>query len=178
MRTEDAMTAPAAPHAVASDATAVPRIGMRPHPALPWLLLSDGLPAQVLSETSLVKVPNTRPWLRGVVSQRGNLLPVFDLAEWAGHGRTTTEDNRSPIVVAIGVGADAFALLSHRAPGLVRITQGDAAAIESDHDHGPLSDYLGRALRVASGVTDTGHAYPFDARRWLGDIAQHISRAD
>lgn len=178
MRSEDAMTAASAPHAAAINATAVSRIGLRPHLALPWLVLPDGVPAQVLSEISLVKVPNTRPWLRGVVSQRGNLLPVFDLAEWAGHGHTTGESNRSPSVVAIGVGADAFALLSHRAPGLVRVEPGEATLAEGDHGHGPLSGYLGRALRVASGVTDAGHAYPFDARRWLGDIAQHISRAD
>ncbi len=82
------MTAPAGlePFApdIAATVRAAPKIAFRAHPALPWLVLPDGLPMQVVIDAVPVRVPNTQPWFLGVVSQRGVLLPVFDLAAWAG----------------------------------------------------------------------------------------------
>jgi chemotaxis signal transduction protein len=173
----DATTAAAPPFPLASSASDAPRIGLRPHPALPWLLLPNGVPAQVLTEAAQVKVPNTRKWFRGVVSQRGNLLPVFDIGEWAGHGPTVGDDRQGPVVVVIGIGTDAFALLSHLSPGLVRVGRLDASPAGGT-THGALTDYLGQAWAVAPGGADTRHAYDFDARRWLGDVAQHLTGAD
>lgn len=176
MAHDHAMAAAADAHALAARAPAdAPLIGLRPHPALPWLLLPDGVPAQVLADAALVKVPNTQDWFRGVVSQRGNLLPVFDLGEWAGHSRAVGEGRAAPTVVAIGIGAEAFALLSHRQPGLLRV--GQAAAADHAPVHGRLADYLGPARPIAAGASAGEHAHAFDARRWLGDIAHHITRA-
>jgi len=171
MARDDAMAAATDAHAPAD----LPLIGVRPHPALPWLLLPDGVPAQVLADAVPVKVPNAQAWFRGVVSQRGNLLPVFDLGEWAGHGRTLGEGRTGPTVVAVGIGAEAFALLSHRQPGLLFV--GREAVGNSAHREGPLADYLGHARPIAAGAAEGEHAHAFDARRWLGDIAHHITRA-
>jgi len=160
--------------ALVQRAAAVPRIGLRPHPALPWLVLPDGVPAQVLDDTALVKVPNVRPWFRGVVSQRGNLLPVFDLAEWGGRGKTINDGRRPPIMVMVGTGAEVFALMSTDLPSLVRAEHIESPS-DDTQDLGPLADYLGIPWRIAPGTTDTGYAYPFDLRRWLHDIAPRIT---
>lgn len=177
MHDTDATAGSAEQQAVADSATATPRIGLRPHPTLPWLLLPDGISAQVLGEAALVKLPNTREWFRGVVSQRGNLLPVFDLGDWAGVGRSTGEGRKAPVIIAIGIGADAFALLSQREPAVLRIQQEvdrpDADSIAPE----PMKDYLGQATRIAPGSADGAYAHEFDVRRWLGDIAHHITRA-
>jgi chemotaxis signal transduction protein len=173
----DATTAAAPPLPLASSASDAPRIGLRPHPALPWLLLPPGVPAQVLADAMLVRVPNTRKWFRGVVSQRGNLLPVFDLGEWVGQGLTVGDDRQEPLVVMISIGTDTFALLSHATPSLVRVAPLDVAATEPS-SYGPISGYLGQTWEVASGGADSRHAYDFDARLWLSDVARQLTGAD
>mgnify|MGYP000856151074 CR=1 FL=1 len=139
----------------ASASSAAPRIGFRPHPRLPWLLAPPGVPLQVLIEAAPVRVPNTPAWFRGVVSQRGNLLPVFDLARWAGLDDTGMD---RPQVVSVGLGAQACAILCAIAPSLITIVE------EAEHTEaeGPLSPFLGRAY-----ATSRGMASEFDVARWL-----------
>jgi chemotaxis signal transduction protein len=140
-----------------------PRIALRPHLALPWLVLPEGLPLQMLMDALPVRVPNTRPWFHGVLSQRGNLLPVFDLGHWAGLAPT---DRRQAHFVAIGQGANACALLCASAPGLVTTT-GDSP---EQSDAGTLAPYLGTAT-----ASSYGPVYEFDAYRWLADASQHVA---
>lgn len=139
------------------------RIAFRPHRDLPWLLAPEGVPLQVLIDASPVRVPNTRAWFRGMVSQRGNLLPVFDLAGWAG---LPAETGARPQTVAIGVGALACAVLCDTAPTL--IAPGDEIA--ATDEGGALSGFLGRGYASAQ-----GSAREFDFRRWLTAAAQQIS---
>lgn len=142
---------------------AAPRIAFRPHHQLPWLLLSDGVPLQILIEATPVRVPNTRPWFHGVVSQRGNLLPVFDLAAWAG---LTDETDARRQVVAIGQGAQACAVLCATAPALLTVVEETSASFEA----GALSPFLGRGYTSALGM-----AHEFDIQRWLTTAARQIS---
>jgi chemotaxis signal transduction protein len=142
---------------------AAPRIAFRPHRALPWLLLPEGMPLQVLIETAPVRVPNTRPWFKGVVSQRGNLLPVFDLSAWAG---LADEDDGRLQVVAIGLGTQACAMLCATAPTLLRVDAEDETSTEDS----ALSPFLGRGYTSA-----LGRACEFDIQRWLATAAQQIS---
>jgi chemotaxis signal transduction protein len=140
-----------------------PRIALRPHLELPWLVLPEGLSLQMLMDVVPVRVPNTRSWFHGVLSQRGNLMPVFDLGHWAG---LAPIDRRQAHVVAIGQGAQACALLCATAPNLVT-TNGDSW---EQSDAGTLAPYLGKA--TASGY---GPVYEFDVYRWLTDASQHVS---
>ncbi len=140
-----------------------PRIAFRPHGVLPWLLLPKGMPLQVLIETSAVRVPNTQRWFQGVVSQRGNLLPVFDLAAWAG---LPDEADAERKIIAIGLGAQACAMLCPVTPTLLRIAAEDAAPSED----GAFSPFLGRSYASA-----LGRAREFDIQRWLATAAQRIS---
>lgn len=142
---------------------AAPRIAFRPHRLLPWLLLPEGVPLQVLIEAAPVRVPNTRPWFQGVVSQRGNLLPVFDLAGWAG---LPDEADARRQVVAIGLGTQACAMLCATTPTLMAIGTEDATPTED----GTLSPFLGRSYTSA-----LGRAREFDIQRWLATSARQIS---
>lgn len=146
-----------------SASPAAPRIGFRPHPSLPWLLAPPGVPLQVLIEAAPVRVPNTPAWFRGVVSQRGNLLPVFDLARWAGLDDTGMD---RPQVVSVGVGAQACAILCAIAPSLIAIVE-EAAPPETE---GSLSPFLGRSY-----TTSRGMASEFDVARWLTAAASNIT---
>jgi chemotaxis signal transduction protein len=142
---------------------ATPRIAFRPHRQLPWLLLPEGMPLQVLIEAAPVRVPNTRSWFHGVVSQRGNLLPVFDLAGWA---ELPEQDDVSPQIVAIGLGAQACAMRCATAPTLLSVDAEDSTSTED----GALSPFLGRSYTSA-----LGRAREFDIQRWLATAAQQIS---
>lgn len=142
---------------------AAPRIAFRPHRQLPWLLLPDGMPLQILIETAPVRVPNTRAWFRGVVSQRGNLLPVFDLAAWAGMPEQTDAQQN---VIVIGLGAQACAMLCFEAPTLLSIDSEDPTSTEDR----ALSPFLGR--KYASAL---GGACEFNIQNWLATAAREIS---
>ncbi len=156
----DATSARLDPPAQRPDA---PRIAFRPHRALPWLLLPEGMPLQVLIDAAPVRVPNTRPWFQGVVSQRGNLLPVFDLAGWA----TLPNDSEAqPQIVAIGLGAQACAMLCAAAPTLLSVGAEDPTSSEN----AALSPFLGRGY-----ISALGRAREFDIQRWLATAAQQIS---
>lgn len=150
----------------ATAAAAAPRIVYRPHPSLPWLLAPEGVALQVLMDSTPVRVPNTRPWFRGVVSQRGVLLPVFDPAVWAGLER----DAGSRVqIVAVALGAHACALVCDEPPTLTAIGA-ERRADEPQEALSPLSPWLGRTFASA-----LGSVREFDIRRWLADAAQHIA---
>ncbi len=142
-----------------------PRIGFRPHPALPWLLLAEGVPLQILIDPAPVRVPNTRPWFRGVVSQRGNILPVFDLGLWAG---LPPEDQAPALLVAIGSGAHACAVRCSTTPGLLQVAADPA--LPPAAGFGPLDGYL-----HGGGNSAMGHAYEFDLARWLATETSGIA---
>ncbi len=154
---------------MASPAAAVPsapRIALRPHNALPWLLMPQGVALEVLIDASAVRVPNTNAWFNGVVNQRGNLLPTFDLALWAG---LQPANDRPRQIVVVGLESRFFGVLSEATPALLRIegTRGHHAEYT-----GPLSPYLS----LAQADSDI-EAYEFDASAWLSRVSQDISRA-
>lgn len=156
----------------------VPRIAFRPHRALPWLVLPQGLAMQVLIEAHAVQVPNTRPWFRGVVSQRGNLIPVFDLAEWAGLPPERAE--REQIAsVNLGTHASACALVCCETPTLTRASTAadraaNAAANAVANQDTPtipeaLAPYVSRIYESA-----LGRAREFDILRWIANAAAQV----
>lgn len=145
-----------------AEATA-PRIAFRPHHALPWLLLPEGKPLQVLVDSTTVRVPNTRRWFLGVASQRGNLLPVFDMASWAG---LPDEVDTHPQIISIGLGTQACAILCTTTPTLLKVSSEERTSVGD----GVLSPFLGRSYTSAQ-----GGARDFDIQRWLATVAQQIS---
>jgi hypothetical protein len=149
--------------AAAGPAPTPARIALQPHPLLPWLMLPEGVPSQVLMEARPVAVPNTRAWFRGMVSQRGNVLPVFDIGQWAGLEQLDPSQAR---IVAVGIDAHACALVCHGLPTLVTVH----GATPCSDDWGLLAPYLGDMHTSAAGA-----AYHFDLMRWLADAAQRVT---
>ncbi len=118
---------------------------------------------QILTEAAPVRVPNTHQWFRGVASQRGNLLPVFDLAAWA--DLPAEEDARTQ-VVAIGQGAQSCAMLCAGSPTLLNI----GPPVDCSTEDGALSPFLDGHYDSA-----LGRAREFDIQRWLATAAQKIA---
>jgi chemotaxis signal transduction protein len=44
------------------------------------LLLPEGTVGEVFDTLPMCRLPNTRDWLHGIASQRGNVVPIYDLA--------------------------------------------------------------------------------------------------
>lgn len=161
---------PATVAAAAAPATAVPsapRIALRPHDALPWLLLPQGVALEILIDASAIRVPNTSAWFHGVVSQRGNLLPIFDLSMWAG---LPPSAGRQRQVVVVGLESRLFGVLSDTTPALLHLE--DTPDRQATYT-GPLSPYL-------SHMRSNGReeAYEFDASAWLSRVSRDITRTD
>ncbi len=145
--------------------SSAPRIALRPHDALPWLLLPQGVSLEILIDASAARVPNTNAWFHGVVSQRGNLLPIFDLSMWA---NLQAADDRPRQIIVVDLGPRLFGVLSHTIPALLHIEGKGSRRAEYI---GPLSPYL--SLAQSAGDED---AYEFDAPAWLSRVSQEISR--
>ena len=45
-------------------------------------LFPENCPGEVLTGPEICPIPHTRDWMPGVISLRGNLIPVFDLHDW------------------------------------------------------------------------------------------------
>ncbi|UEX77076.1 chemotaxis protein CheW [Spiribacter halobius] len=91
---------PAAPVAETSEAAWVAPIG-------PWRVMFDpGLGCELLEPRRPTPLPGAPAWLPGVVNLRGNLVPVFDLAQCADPPQRTV----SPRLLAVGEGEAAAVL--------------------------------------------------------------------
>lgn len=70
------------------------------------------LPANDVSEvvkgSTIYPVPKTADWVKGLLNLRGNLVPVFDLAE---HFDAAAGVPESPQIVAVGRAGEAVALI-------------------------------------------------------------------
>lgn len=148
----------------AHEATSPQRIALRPHGSLPWLVLPQGIALEVLLDLQPIQMPNTQPWFYGVVSQRGNLLPIFDLALWAGVAR---DRDAKPYIVSIGKGSADFAIVSETTPALMRLERIEDRPVGLD----ALAPYVNRTF---SGPE--GDAYEFDIERWFALAAGNIAK--
>lgn len=138
------------------------QIGLRVHSDLPWLLLPNGVPSQIALDPLLAPVPNVKPWLRGVLNLRGNLVPVFDIACICGLALT---DVKSSTVLVIEPGNNPIGVLCIEPP---RIAVGSPApsavpplALQA------LSNFLIKPMRSEHGV-----GYEFRFREWIASAGR------
>ena len=54
---------------------------------------------EILTLPTVTVVPGAKSWLRGVANVRGNLVPVIDLRDFVGGGRSPTSDTTRVLVV-------------------------------------------------------------------------------
>ena len=82
------------------------------------------LPADVVSEvvkgSTVYPVPKTASWVKGLLNLRGNLVPVFNLAE---HFDTAAAAPETPQILAVGKAEQAVALIVDGIPKLASTSQ-------------------------------------------------------
>jgi len=89
-------------------------------------LLFDFASTSQLSElVPITPLPATPHWMRGVASLHGSVLPVFDLASLIGLDRA---DGQKPLLLVIGHGESAAALLIDGLPDRFRFEDSERAA--------------------------------------------------
>ena len=78
-------------------------------------LVSGGEHAEIIEQTHPSAMPNTPPWLKGVINVRGNLVPIFDLRDLLG----LEESEQSEKLLILGEGNKAVGLYIDALPVLV-----------------------------------------------------------
>jgi len=87
------------------------------------LLASDKVVSEIFETLPLCALPNTPAWVHAMANQRGNIIPIFDLAILLGMPKTET---KRPYYLVIGQNEDAFGVLLDRLPEKVRLQPEDA----------------------------------------------------
>ncbi|MEO7431088.1 MAG: chemotaxis protein CheW [Dokdonella sp.] len=100
---------------------------------------------EILSLPSLTIVPGARSWLLGIANVRGNLIPVIDLRDFIGNGRSTTSETTRVLMVrqpAGSIGLLIDEVLGQRSFSKEQI---DAAVGEADERY---SRFVGENVRL------------------------------
>lgn len=101
---------------------------------------------RVLRYTAPRQVPNSAPWLRGVISHGSRLVPVLDLRERLSLP-PATEDQRSRIVVVT---------LEDGPVGVVVDAVHEVATVEASAVEAPPSVYRGLSKEFVQGIVRRG----------------------
>lgn len=137
------------------------RIAFRIAPLLPLLVLPAAVVSQVVVDQRLAPVPNVKPWFKGVLNQRGNMCPVFDVAAWMGHPQA----DASARVLMISPGPMVIAILCIGLPEIVELQR--STEISTDH---PMASICMDAF-----ATDKGEVYQFDPLHWLRRVGPSVT---
>jgi chemotaxis signal transduction protein len=140
------------------------RISVLLHAAWPRLLLPASVLVQVAIEPAVAPIPNCATWLRGALGQRGAILPVFDVAAWA--GETLADLRHSPVVI-VDSGPRAFALVCAATPEVIEARASTAPA--TDGLPASLHPFLDAALSAGDRILAS-----FEVRRWIADSAPSL----
>ena len=84
------------------------------------LLLLPHTFSEVVTQAVIYPLPNVPPWFLGMLNQRGNLFPVFDLHQLL-HAGNRGHDNRT--VLVLDQGSDAVGMLIDGMPQAITLTQ-------------------------------------------------------
>jgi twitching motility protein PilI len=102
------------------------------------------LPVETVSEvikgSAIYQIPKTASWVKGLLNLRGNLVPVFNLAEYFD---ASSEAPESPQLLAVGKADEAIALIIDGIPKLASTRQAIA------HSTLPLPDGIRGHVRGA-----------------------------
>lgn len=83
------------------------------------LLIPTGMLSELVEDTEIYKLPLAPPWLRGLISLRGGLVPVFDLKLLFA---TESPDGAKPKLLALNTGAAAVSVLIDGLPLTVDVS--------------------------------------------------------
>jgi twitching motility protein PilI len=113
------------------------------------VLLPPNVVSEVVKGSTVYPVPKTASWVKGLLNLRGNLVPVFNLAE---HFDAAAEAPESPQILAVGKAEQAVALIVDGIPKLASTSQ------PISHSSLPLPDAIKSHVRGA---------YVEDKTMWL-----------
>ncbi|AVP98686.1 hypothetical protein C7S18_16485 [Ahniella affigens] len=133
------------------EAPATRRLAFRSHPDLPWLVLSEGVLAELLLEPAWCALPGASAGIYGAVNVRGTVYPVFDLLPLC--GRPPAQG--APLLL-IETGQTGAAAAIHGEPR-VGVWQADSATLDADS---PLANFV-----FGVGTFESEPACHFDHRR-------------
>ncbi len=89
------------------------------------LLIAPQVGSEAISMPAIAPIPNSVPWLRGMLNLRGALVPVFDMALVLGLPRQAYREQAA--VLVFGKGAQAVGVITEghpkQLPGLSRVAQ-------------------------------------------------------
>ena len=130
------------------------------------LLLMPHTFSEVIPQAVIYPLPNVPPWFLGVLNQRGNLLPVFDLHQLL-RARNRGHDNHT--VLVLDQGSDAVGMLIDGMPQAVTLTrtQGQVPALSQ-----ALKAYVPAAYRAGDTVW-----LEFDHQAFFTATGAQITRA-
>lgn len=83
------------------------------------LVASDRIVSEIFETLPMCALPNTPPWIHAMANQRGNIIPIFDLALLLGLPKKETS-NRTYYLV-IGQNENAFGMLLDYLPEKVML---------------------------------------------------------
>ena len=110
------------------------------------VLLPGDAVSEVVKGATIYPVPKTASWVKGLLNLRGNLVPVFNLAE---HFDANAQAPESPQIIAVGKAEQAIALIVDGIPRLASTRQ----AIS--HSTLPLPEGIRNHVRQAFVDDDT-----------------------
>ncbi|MFW2374453.1 MAG: chemotaxis protein CheW [Gammaproteobacteria bacterium] len=91
------------------------------------LLLPEGSVGEVFDKLPLCRLPNTSDWLNGMASQRGNVVPIFDLVKILGLDKNAEKVKRKYFL--IGQREKTIGILIDEMPSRIFLDRKDRLAI-------------------------------------------------
>ncbi len=71
-------------------------------------LIAKNTLSEIVINTSIYPIPNTKSWMRGLINVRGTLVPVFDFSLLLGFSKQSAEQEN---LLVLGKGSDSVGLL-------------------------------------------------------------------
>ncbi|NIR32768.1 MAG: chemotaxis protein CheW [Gammaproteobacteria bacterium] len=127
------------------------------------ILIGQRQASEVLEQPDIYPVPNTPGWLRGLVNLRGNLVPVFDLAELLGLEREEDTASVKPMLLVVGKGEEALGLIIEGFPRAIDLSRPLA-------ETPPLPDRL-RDFHRGTYLDDSVVWLDIDLARFVGSLS-------
>ncbi len=83
-------------------------------------LIAEETLSEVVKNTSIYPIPNTKAWMRGLINLRGNLVPVYDLDLLLGYSE---EPSKYTNLLVLGKGSMSVGILIKKLPKSCEISQ-------------------------------------------------------
>jgi twitching motility protein PilI len=110
------------------------------------LLISPDTGSEAIQMPPVFSVPNTAPWLKGMINLRGNLAPLFDLAALFGVSRSA---NSQALALILDKGPNAVGMIID---GLPQALTGMRRMNNLPSLPAPLEKYVGAGYNVDSAI--------------------------